>query len=144
MSMLNLEDRRGDPARWRYWGLSWPWALLQGARRVGNPGSSMFKRAVTLSVLIVAVACAGTAAGAERWSVKGAGWGHGIGMSQWGAYGYAKHGASYRDIIGHYYRGTVIGRVPEGSGTTRVLLQPNRSTVYFRHATQAGDRGLTE
>ena len=26
----------------------------------------------------------------------------------------------------------------------RVLLQPNRSTIYFRHATQAGDRALDE
>ena len=40
--------------------------------------------------------------------MRGAGWGHGIGMSQWGAYGYAKHGASYRDILDHYYRDTKI------------------------------------
>ena len=38
--------------------------------------------------------------------MRGAGWGHGIGMSQWGAYGYAKHGAGYREILDHYYRDT--------------------------------------
>jgi stage II sporulation protein D len=102
----------------------------------------MFKRAVISTVLIAAVAWPAGAGAAERWSVRGAGWGHGIGMSQWGAYGYAKHGASYRDIIGHYYRNTTIGSV--GGGGMRVLLQPNRSTVYFRHATQAGDRALSE
>jgi stage II sporulation protein D len=29
-------------------------------------------------------------------------------------------------------------------GAVRVLLQPNRSAIYFRHATQAGDRALDE
>ena len=102
----------------------------------------MFKRAVTLTVLIAVAAVPASAGAAERWSVRGAGWGHGIGMSQWGAYGYAKRGATYREIIGHYYRNTTIGSV--GGGGVRVLLQPNRSTVYFRHATQAGGRELTE
>ena len=102
----------------------------------------MFKRAVIFSVLIAAAAWPAGAGAAERWSVRGAGWGHGIGMSQWGANGFAKHGATYREIIDHYYRNTTIGSV--GSGGVRVLLQPNRSSVYFRHATQAGDRGLNE
>jgi stage II sporulation protein D len=102
----------------------------------------MFKRAVTLTVLIVAAACPAGAGAAERWSVRGAGWGHGIGMSQWGAYGYAQHGAGYRDIIDHYYRDTKLGSVT--GGDVRVLLQPNKSTIFFRHATQVGDRGLTE
>jgi stage II sporulation protein D len=101
----------------------------------------MFKRAVTLPLLLFA-AFPLTAGAAERWSVRGAGWGHGIGLSQWGAYGYAKHGADYRAIIDHYYRDTKIGTV--SGAEVRVLLQPNRPTVYFRHATQAGDRGLSE
>ncbi|MQA98719.1 MAG: SpoIID/LytB domain-containing protein [Actinobacteria bacterium] len=33
----------------------------------------------------------------------GRGWGHGVGMSQWGAYGLAQRGASYVDILQHYY-----------------------------------------
>jgi stage II sporulation protein D len=102
----------------------------------------VLKRAATLTALAVVATCPASAGAAERWSVKGAGWGHGIGMSQWGAYGYAKQGTGYRDILGHYYRKTQIGSVPDGA--VRVLLQPNRSTVYFRHATQAGDRELNE
>ena len=43
------------------------------------------------------------------WVVTGDGFGHGVGMSQYGAYGYAKHGKGYRFILGHYYRGTTIG-----------------------------------
>lgn len=36
------------------------------------------------------------------------GYGHGIGMSQYGADGMARNGYSYRDIIKHYYRGIEI------------------------------------
>ena len=103
----------------------------------------MLKRAVTLTALTMALAYPAGAGAAERWSVRGAGWGHGIGMSQWGAYGYAQHGADHRKILGHYYRNTQIGSVSD-NGAVRVLLQANRPTVYFRHATQAGDRALTE
>ena len=41
--------------------------------------------------------------------VTGRGWGHGTGMSQWGAHGLAQAGASYREILAHYYTGTVVG-----------------------------------
>lgn len=41
--------------------------------------------------------------------VTGRGWGHGTGMSQWGAHGMALRGATYREILAHYYTGTVVG-----------------------------------
>ncbi|MDQ3957364.1 MAG: SpoIID/LytB domain-containing protein, partial [Actinomycetota bacterium] len=44
--------------------------------------------------------------------VRGRGWGHGTGMSQWGAHGLASQGASYREILAHYYRGTTVGDAP--------------------------------
>ncbi|RSL29940.1 SpoIID/LytB domain-containing protein [Salibacterium salarium] len=34
---------------------------------------------------------------------EGSGWGHGLGMSQWGAYNMAQQGMSYRQILKHYY-----------------------------------------
>ncbi|MCG1021569.1 SpoIID/LytB domain-containing protein [Sutcliffiella horikoshii] len=40
--------------------------------------------------------------------VNGKGWGHRIGMSQYGAQGYANNGWNYDQIIKHYYRGTVV------------------------------------
>jgi len=64
-----------------------------------------------------------SAAGASASSVlvvNGRGWGHGIGMSQWGAYGYARHGWSYPQILAHYYPGTALGHV--GEPRVRVLL----------------------
>lgn len=36
------------------------------------------------------------------------GYGHGLGMSQYGACYMANHGSSYRDILAHYYKGAVI------------------------------------
>ena len=51
---------------------------------------------------------------------SGHGWGHGLGMSQWGAYGYAKHGWTYDRILAHYYTGTTLGAAKVG--TVRVLL----------------------
>jgi stage II sporulation protein D len=52
--------------------------------------------------------------------VSGHGWGHGLGMSQWGAYGYAKHGWTFDRILAHYYTGTTLG--PARVSTVRVLL----------------------
>lgn len=52
--------------------------------------------------------------------ITGRGWGHGIGMSQWGAYGYAQRGTPYDQILAHYYRSTTLGKAP--SGRVRVLL----------------------
>ena len=39
---------------------------------------------------------------------EGKGNGHGVGMCQWGAEGMARLGFKYRDILAHYYPGTVI------------------------------------
>ncbi|MBW4665262.1 MAG: SpoIID/LytB domain-containing protein [Chroococcus sp. CMT-3BRIN-NPC107] len=38
----------------------------------------------------------------------GRGWGHGLGLSQWGAYKLASRGINYRQILGHYYSGTKL------------------------------------
>ena len=57
-----------------------------------------------------------------RTVIRGAGFGHGIGLSQYGAYGYALHGRSYQAILAHYYKGTRLSTAP--SRPVRVLLQP--------------------
>ncbi len=40
-------------------------------------------------------------------------YGHGIGMSQWGAQEMAVQGRTFRQILGHYYRGVGLARIPE-------------------------------
>jgi stage II sporulation protein D len=44
----------------------------------------------------------------EAWVFTGGGWGHGVGLCQVGAYGMAASGLSYRDILRHYYPGTIV------------------------------------
>lgn len=41
----------------------------------------------------------------------GKGWGHGVGLCQVGAYGMALRGASYREILAHYYRNIAVRRL---------------------------------
>ncbi|MDB4896634.1 MAG: spoIID [Firmicutes bacterium] len=40
--------------------------------------------------------------------VTGGGYGHAVGMSQWGAYGMATQGKSYAEILTHFYQGTKV------------------------------------
>jgi stage II sporulation protein D len=82
------------------------------------------------------------AATAKTWVVKGAGFGHGVGMSQYGAYGYAKQGTGYQDILKHYYTGTTIGTSP--TQTIRVLLRAYQPSVRFSGADSACGVGLVE
>jgi len=78
---------------------------------------------------------------ATTWVVRGAGFGHGIGMSQYGAYGFAQQGSSYQQILAHYYRGTALGSA--SNRPVRVLLQASDPFVRFRGATKAsGGRTL--
>jgi stage II sporulation protein D len=64
--------------------------------------------------------------------VSGRGWGHGVGLSQWGAYGFAQRGTTYDAILAHYYRGTELGRAPVAR--VRVLLGEGRKSVTVRSA----------
>ena len=70
---------------------------------------------VALLLLSLGVAAAQTApkAPAPVFVLAGGGWGHGVGMSQWGAFGQAKAGRDYRAILSTYYRGTAMGTAPE-------------------------------
>ena len=82
---------------------------------------------VALVLAVFVCATAGTARAATAMIVTGHGWGHGVGMSQWGAYGYALHGWKYRRILAHYYPGTTLGHV--GEAHVRVLLAQGASSV---------------
>ena len=68
-----------------------------------------------LAGLVAALATSAAAASAApppatAFVLTGGGWGHGVGMSQWGAYGQAKAGRDYTQILAHYYRGTELGQ----------------------------------
>jgi stage II sporulation protein D len=94
---------------------------------------------------LAAAACLLVAAPAfaakARFTIRGAGFGHGVGMSQYGAYGFAQQGAAYDEILRHYYTDTDLGTT-DPSRPVRVLLQSSRGTASFSGATRAGSRGL--
>jgi stage II sporulation protein D len=94
-----------------------------------------------LAALLAALVCAfGASTAAARaqvsWIVHGHGFGHGVGMSAYGAYGYALHGKGYKFILGHYYPGTSLGAV-SGPNVVRVLLGTSTGDVTFSEATGA-------
>ncbi|MGH3433729.1 MAG: SpoIID/LytB domain-containing protein [Thermocrispum sp.] len=82
--------------------------------------------AVTLLAMAVVAGTAGVAAGREHFvpgngevRLTGHGYGHGIGMSQYGAEGAARRGRTWQQIVGFYYPGTGIG---DAGGNIRVLI----------------------
>ena len=93
----------------------------------------------------VCAACGAAAQGivstAPTFVVSGRGWGHGVGMSQWGAYGYARRGRSYAWILGHYYRGTELTRQP--TTQVRVLLAQGRSSLALGSSVEFRVRDAT-
>ena len=91
------------------------------------PGPPSMRRSLLLVSLVLGVA--GSAAPAEghrtaaigaTFVISGHGWGHGVGLAQYGAYGYAQHGFAYDKIVAHYFPGTQLGRAPVAR--VRVLL----------------------
>jgi stage II sporulation protein D len=89
-----------------------------------------------LAVLLLASLYPVAAQASVSWIVHGRGFGHGVGMSAYGAYGFAKHGKGYRFILGHYYTGTSLGTV-QGTRVVRVLLGIEPGDVEFSGATSA-------
>ena len=58
---------------------------------------------------------------------SGHGWGHGVGMGQWGAQGYALQGYTYDQILAAYYPGTTSGQTSTTS--IRVLLASGKKSL---------------
>ncbi len=91
---------------------------------------------ITLLTLLASLALASSAQAGVSWVVHGRGFGHGVGMSAYGAYGFALEGKNYRFILGHYYSGTTIGTLP-GPRVVRVLLDISPGDIGFSRATSA-------
>lgn len=63
--------------------------------------------------------------------LEGRGWGHDVGMSQWGARALADRGWSPDRILAHYYRGTALDRIEE-PGEIRVLAIEGATRIRVR------------
>src|SRR3954447_24869358 len=98
------------------------------------------QRTTPLLTALLAAMLVSNAQAASTFVIRGAGFGHGVGMSQYGADGYAQHGKDYRFILAHYFTGTKLSTLST-EPTVRVLLE-TRSTS-FSGATNAGGRHLS-
>jgi len=107
-------------------------AAGRGAVRGGTPTATTATTATTV-----------TSPARVVLAVSGHGWGHGLGLSQWGTYGYAKHGWTYDQILAHYYTGTTLGPAPVS--TVRVLLgQKKKAAVAATAAWTIADAAGTK
>ena len=131
-------------------GLQQPWASVTAvAGRVGRGGVVLLALAAGFALSAVAARPSGggttaptastaattatTAAAATTTVstapsvlvVSGHGFGHGLGLAQWGAAGYAQHGWSFDRILAHYYPGTALEQAP--GRTLRVLVAQGRA-----------------
>ena len=74
-----------------------------------------------------------------QYVITGGGWGHGIGLSQWGAYQRAKEGQKATDIISFYYPGTTLTAVqPSTSNTESVYATANEPINLRSSASWSG------
>jgi len=67
----------------------------------------------------------------NEWIIVGSGWGHGVGLSQYGALGQALDGKSWQDILAHYYPGTNLSDSPSEKQIT-VGLSQDKTAVFVR------------
>jgi SpoIID/LytB domain protein len=89
-----------------------------------NIGSTYHRTTRQLATLAGMLAASMLFAGGARAAelvIAGGGYGHGVGMSQEGALGYAEHGFTYQAILAHYYTGTSLGTAPANT-QVRVLI----------------------
>jgi len=83
---------------------------------------------VTVAALVLTLLAPSIGRAETTFTITGHGYGHGIGMSQYGAKSLAERGWSYADILGHYYQGTSIGSLGYTRGSVsetvmRVAIQ---------------------
>ena len=105
---------------------------------VGMRIRSVAVLAALMSALVVATAVPASAR--TTVTIIGGGWGHGIGMSQYGAYGRAQNGASSERILEHYYSGSSVTR--KQMGRIRVGLLQGRSAIRVTPRKFRDDGGL--
>ncbi len=110
----------------------WSAAEKQSVNDMSLAWNHVVRFSIVLAALVAVVATAASAqpaptVGEALFVVSGRGWGHGVGMSQYGAYGQALEGRTHDEILTYYYSGTELGKT--GPKKLRVLLAEGRAAV---------------
>lgn len=85
--------------------------------------------AASLLALVLAFVPASQAEAASSFTFYGSGWGHGLGLSQWGAFGMAQQGWMHGPILMHFYTGTKLSVDKTPPKKLRVGLTQGRLRV---------------
>ncbi len=84
---------------------------------------------VASSIVAIGLALAPAAgAAADDFVFSGRGWGHGVGMSQWGAWQAAREDVTFDDILAFYYPGTTLESISDPNSEVRVRIAANPPT----------------
>src|SRR5919106_1313145 len=102
-------------------------SLLHSATFSADRGPDSMRRLLPLAVLAAVLGLAPSALADTLFVVKGRGWGHGVGMSQYGALGMAQEGRTYREILAHYYASTSVAQ--RGNPRVSVELASGRTSL---------------
>ena len=113
-----------------------PALLAATLATVWLPGPAMAATATCPPAGGVSVPAAPTPAGADL-AVRGHGWGHSLGLSQYGAQGGARLGCTASQILGTYYPGTHVSSATLGS-TVMLRLLTNQPKGHSDVTAQAG------
>jgi stage II sporulation protein D len=81
-------------------------------------------------------------ADAAKWKLEGRGFGHGVGMSQYGALGLAKKGRGYKSILKRYFTQITVGKT--NTRNVNVLIASGLGSVPFTGATRACGKDLNK
>ncbi|MEN0129223.1 MAG: SpoIID/LytB domain-containing protein [Brevundimonas sp.] len=102
---ITLQQRSGSGA----------WSTAASVKVADGVGSVAIKPAATRTYRLLAGSTSSPSVTVTvkvviptAFTIKGSGWGHGIGMSQYGAYGMALDGYSATEIVKHYYTGVAV------------------------------------
>jgi stage II sporulation protein D len=79
---------------------------IEGDRGTRTMSGNDFRTALNLRSTLFSVAIS-----SGNVNITGRGYGHGIGMSQWGAHNMATQGYSYQQILGHFYQGALLATI---------------------------------
>ena len=109
------------------------------ARMPGDGGANLTGLSPVRDLRVTAPAAATQE---TAFTISGRGWGHGVGLSQWGARGLALEGRDYKAILRHYYTG--VGFSDIGNPKVRVLLGGGLGAVKLTCAKPYTVRGSAD
>jgi len=86
-----------------------PFRSVKVLKIVGNKGTKVLQgEQVRTALKLKSTRFSVSKAADGSFVLQGLGFGHGLGMSQWGAYNLARQGVNHLQILGHYYKGVAL------------------------------------